>query len=153
MKRLTTVIALFISMATFGQADKVKTLEQRARDFHQAIAVNDKTVWRKYMLGNFTQALIERPMRAKVVTTENDNTSSSSTTSSTNTQIKAKLAMFEQLHRDFGKGKITNVKTQGDLVEMTIHTETGLTGVFRLDAEPKSPWLIDRMAIEVEANN
>ena len=153
MKKLFTLIALLISVATFGQTDKGAMLEQRARDFHKAISVNDKSVWRKYMLANFTQALIDRPMRAKVVTNENDNTSSSSTTSSTDKQIEAKLAMFEQLHQDFGKAKITEVKTQGDKVEMTVRTEGGMTGVFRLDAEPKSPWLIDRMGIEVEMNN
>lgn len=104
------------------------------------------------MTENFTQALIERPMRAKVVTSENDNTSST-TTSNTETPIEAKLAMFERLHTDFGKGKISSVKVDGDNVQMTVVTDGGMTGVFRLDSEPNSPWLIDKLGIEVDVNN
>lgn len=152
MKNLFTLLLLLVSTLAFSQADKSKTLDQRARDFHKAISKNDKAVWKKYILENFTQALIDRPMRAKVVTAENDNSGSTSTTN-TETQITAKLAMFERLHEDFGKGKVANIKTEGDNVEMTITTDGGMTGVFRLEAEPKSPWLIDKLGIEVEANN
>jgi hypothetical protein len=151
MKNIFTALIMFISCIVFAQ-DKTKTLDQRARDFHKAISKNDKGEWKKYMLENFTQALIDRPMRAKVVTSEKDNSSPSSTTN-TETQVEAKLAMFERLHYDFGKGKIASVKIEGEKVEMTISTDGGMTGVFRLDAESKSPWLIDKLGIEVEANN
>jgi hypothetical protein len=150
MKKTLTLLLLVISLMAAAQSDKDKTLELRARELHKAISKNDKAGWKKYMTENFTQALIDRPMRAKVVTSENGNTSTA--TSNTETQMEAKLAMFERLHADFGTGKISSVKVDGDKVEMTV-TTGGRTGVFRLDAEPKTPWMIDKLGIEVEANH
>lgn len=152
MKRILPLIFLWVYSIAFSQTDKSKTLEQRARAFHAAISQADKEGWKNYITQNFTQALIDRPMRAKVVTAENDNTTSSSTTN-TNTQIEAKLAMFERLHDDFAKGKISNVNVEGDKVTMTIITDAGMTGVFRLESESNAPWKIEKLGIEVEANN
>jgi hypothetical protein len=152
MKNILTVFILLVSLSGFSQSDKSKVLDQRARNFHKAITTNDKAEWKKYMLENFTQALIERPMRAKVVTSEADNASATSSTTS-ETQTEEKLTMFARLHEDFGKGKINGVTTEDNSVRMTITTDGGMTGVFRFDAEPKSPWLIDKLSIQVEAGN
>jgi hypothetical protein len=152
MKKTLTLILLLISFIASGQSDKDKTLELRARNLHKAITKNDKAGWKKYMTENFTRALIDRPMRAKLVTSEDDNTSSNAA-SNTENPMEVKLAMFERLHEDFGKGKISSVKVDGHKVEMIVTTGGGMTGVFRLDSEPNTPWLIDKLGIEVEANN
>ncbi|HEY0653164.1 MAG TPA: hypothetical protein VGD65_08545 [Chryseosolibacter sp.] len=151
MKTAITLTLFLFSFHVFGQDDKSKLLEQRARNLHNVLGKNNKAAWKSFMTRNFTQALIERPMRAQVVTTENDNASSTST--STEHAIEAKLAMFERLHQDFGKAKVSSVKVEGDKVAMTVTTDHGMTAIFRMEAEPKSPWLIDKLTIEVEATN
>jgi hypothetical protein len=152
MKTIFVAVIMLVSLSGLRQSDKSAVLDQRARDFHKAISIKDKAGWKKYMLENFTQALIERPLRAKVVTSENDNTSSTAS-KTRETETEEKLAMFARLHEDFGKGKISSVKTEGNTVKMIITTDGGMTGVFRLDGEEKSPWRIDKLSIEVEATN
>jgi hypothetical protein len=152
MKHYFTLSLLFISLSVFCQTDNTKIHEQRANAFHQAILKSDKDTWRTFMKENFTTALIERPMRAQVSTSENDGTSSNNTTSS-ETKLDAKLTMFQQLHNDFGKSKISSIKVSGNKTVMILNTGTGMKGVFSLEADAKSPWLIDKLGIEVEAEN
>jgi hypothetical protein len=81
---------------------------------------------------------------------ENDGTN---TTTSSETKMEAKLGMFQQLHADFGKSKITSVKVSGNKVVMILNTDTGMKGIVSLEVEASSPWLIDKMGIEVESEN
>lgn len=150
MKHLFTICFMLLLVTAFCQSDNKKILEQRAKDFHQAISRDDKEGWRKYMKENFTTALIERPMRAQVSTSESDG--SNSTSSNSETKIDAKLAMFQQLHDDFGNSKIGSVKVSGNKVVMTLGTGE-MKGVFSFDAEPNSPWLIDKFGVEVNVEN
>lgn len=151
MKHLFASLLVLISVSAFCQSDNSKILEQRAKDFHQTISKNDKDGWLKYMKENFTTALIERPMRAQVATSENDGANATATTSETN--VEAKLTMFQRLHEDFGKSKIASVKVSNNKVVMILNTGAGMKGVFSLEAEAHSPWLIDKLGIEVEAEN
>lgn len=151
MKTLVSFLFVFVAFNAICQSDNSKILEQRAKDFHNAISKNDKDVWRNYMKENFTPALIERPMRARVATTESDGNSNSTTNSET--KIDAKLSMFEQLHGDFGNSKLSSVEVSGKKIEMVLNSTNGMKGVFSFEVEEKSPWKIDKMGIEVKAEN
>ena len=151
MKTLISLSFLVIGFTAFSQSGNAKILEQRAKDFHNAISKNNKDVWRNFMNENFTTALIERPMRAQVATSENDGASTNTTSSET--KIEAKLSMFQQLHDDFGKSKLTSLKISGNTVEMLLDADTGMKGVFILEGEANAPWKIDKMSIKVEAEN
>lgn len=151
MKTLLLALTLICASASaFSQSDNATILEQRAKDFHTAITKNDKDGWRKFMNENFTKALIERPMRAQVSTSENDG---AATTTNSETRVEEKLTMFERLHEDFGKSKISSITVTANKVVMKLQTTSGMQGIFSLEAEPKSPWQIDKMGIEVEAQN
>ena len=149
MKQMITILLVAIFASASGQQSNVKILEQRAKDFHNAISKNDKEVWRAFMKSNFTQTLIDRPMRAQISTSENDGTSSST---NSETRVDEKLGMFQQLHDDFGTATINSITVTGNTVKMVV-TAGRMKGIFSLDAESKSPWLIDKMGIEVEAEN
>jgi hypothetical protein len=138
MKHYFTLSFLFISVSVFCQTDNMKIHEQRANAFHEAILKSDKDIWRTFMKENFTIALIERPMRVQVSTSENDGTSSSNTTSS-ETKLDAKLTMFQQLYDDFGKSKITSLKVSGNKTVRILNTGTGMKGVFSLESETNHP--------------
>ena len=151
MKTLISFLFVFIAFSAISQSDNTKRLEQRAKDFHDAISKNDKDIWLNYMKENFTNALIERPMRAQVATTESDGTSNNTTNAET--KIDAKVSMFRQLHGDFGKSRLRSVKVSGKKIEMILFSENGMKGIFSFEVEEKSPWRIDSMTIEVEAEN
>ena len=151
MKTLVSLLLCFLTFVASGQSQNAKILEQRAKDFHKAISRNDKTVWRDYMQENFTTALIERPMRAQVATAESDGNSSNASKSTS--KIDVKLAMFEQLHNDFGNSKLGSLKVTGNKIEMTLNSSNGMKGVFSFEAESSTPWKIDKMGVAVEAEN
>ncbi|HEY0741789.1 MAG TPA: hypothetical protein VGD40_10010 [Chryseosolibacter sp.] len=149
MKPIITLLLLSICSYAMCQKDNTQILEQRAKDFHVAISKDDKEVWRKFMNNNFTNDLIERPMRAKISTSENDGTN---TSSNNETRVAEKLHMFQQLHEDFGSGNISSITVTGNTVKMIV-TAGGRKGIFLLTCEDKPSWLIDKLGIEVEAEN
>lgn len=139
----------FITLAN-SQDAKLKTMEQRARELHRVITLNDKEAWIKFMKENYTQALIDKPMRAQIQTSDNGAQTSASSTAKASDNLEAKTGMFKQLHNDFGDSKIVLLKPESDLIEMVLQNGDAMKGIFKLKFETKSPYLIEGFGVEVD---
>lgn len=120
-------------------------MEKRAREMHRVLGINDPALWRKFIQENYTQALIDKPMRATVQTDGGD-VSNAESNSANNLEEKTKI--FQRLYDDFGQGKMLSLKTKGDNVEMIVLGEMGLKGTFKLKFDPAKPHLISGLGIE-----
>ncbi len=150
MKNVIALLVILSScLVTLAQDSIEKIMEKRAREMHRVINLEDKAQWKKFIKENYTQALIDRPMRAKVQTSDNDNTTSSTTEEKAADKLEAKAAMFSRLHDDFGNSKIISIKTVAENLVMVVKGEDGMMGTFKFKFENKSPYLIDALGIEV----
>lgn len=129
----------------FAQETKEAIMEKRAREMHRVLGINDPALWRKFIQENYTQALIDKPMRATVQTDGGD-VSNAESNSANNLEEKTKI--FQRLYDDFGQGKMLSLKTKGDNVEMIVLGEMGLKGTFKLKFDPAKPHLISGLGIE-----
>jgi hypothetical protein len=147
MKNLFFLLCLFASVSAIAQNKKQVIIEKRARELHRMIGLNDKEQWKKFMNENYAKAMLERPVTTKVETSEKESTSSSST--ETADKLEEKVKVFQKLHGDFGNSKIKSIKTLGERVEMILENSSGLNGNFNITYESQSPFLINRIAIEI----
>lgn len=143
MKLTTTLFLAFLSVSLYAQ-DATSTMEKRAREMARVISVNDPAVWKKFVQENYTQALIDKPMRATV--DENGSTSTNAASESTN--LDAKVKLFERLHNDFGDHDLVSIKTKDQQVEMVLLSSQGLRGTFKLSFEKTNPYLMSGLGIE-----
>lgn len=146
MKLLLSITAFFIFSQTLAQ--EVTIMEKRARELHRVINLNDKQTWIKFIQENYTQALIDRPMAAKVQTNDGGSVTRAKEELKDADKIEAKAKMFARLHEDFSGSKIVSIKPEGDKLEMVLHNGDGLTGTFTLRFEKAKPYLIDGIGIE-----
>jgi hypothetical protein len=148
MKSLISILIIStLSFQALAQDSKEKIMETRSKEMMRVIGLNDKEQWKKFIQENFTEAFINKNMKAKVVGADsNDGTTVSEETIEAN-NLEAKANMFARLHSDFGDGKISSLKITGDKVEMIVDAAQ-LKGTFSLKFEPKKPYLIDGLGIE-----
>lgn len=148
MKNLLLILVISaLSVQAWAQDPNEKIMESRAKEMIRVIGLDDKEQWKKFIKENFTEAFINKNIKAKVVEADsNDGTTVSEETKEANS-LEAKTAMFARLHSDFGDGKITSIKTTGDKVEMKVDA-VELKGTFTLKFETKKPYLIDGLGIE-----
>jgi len=145
---LIVILALSCITPTLAQETREQVMEKRAREMHRVIGLNDRAAWKKFIKENYTQALIDKPMRAKVQTSDNGSDKSSETSSADN--LEAKTNMFERLHNDFGGSQINSLKVTGDDVEMIVLGDMGLKGTFRLKFDVAKPYLISGLGISAD---
>ncbi len=147
---MNKLIALLIfsgmTLSVFAQESMKKVMEKRTREMHRVICHPDKEQWRKFIKENYTQALINKPMRAKISKSDNGAASDSATSEESN--LESKVAMFGQLHADFGDSKIISIKPLGDRLEMVLRGGMGMTGTFNLRFDKSKPYLIDGIGVE-----
>lgn len=142
---LIVIMVLGCNTLTLAQEAREQVMEKRTREMHRVLGLNDHAAWKKFIKENYTQALIDKPMRAKVQTSDNGSDKSSETSSADN--LEAKVGMFERLDNDFGGSKITSLKVIGDDVEMIVLGDMGLKGTFRLKFDQAKPYLISGLGI------
>lgn len=123
-----------------------KVMEKRARELHRVIGLSDQEQWKKFIQENYTQALIDKPMRAAVNESGQGAATTSEVKSSNN--LDAKVKMFGRLHEDFGGASIVSIKSSGEILNMTLDNGDGLIGTFKLKFEKTKPYLIDGIGIE-----
>ena len=153
MRKLLILLTFLVpSAAAFAQESMEKTMETRAREMHRVIGLNDPAVWKKFIKENYTQALIDKPMRAKVQTSEEGNTSTKTEDVKAADNLEAKAGMFQRLHDDFGDSKIVSLKPNGEKLAMVVKNSEGMTGTFQLKFDKNKPYLIDGLGIEVNAD-
>lgn len=151
MKRFILFAALgALTLQLFAQ--ETETMERRAREMHRVIALDDREQWKAFMKENYTQSLIDKPMRTVVESSDGRATAPASETKHTD-NLEAKAGMFERLHDDFGKSKIVSIKPDGEKLEMVVKNSDGLSGTFKLKFSKDKPYLIDGLGIEVEATD
>ena len=148
MKNLSFIICFFSVLVVGAQDKKQATIEKRAREFHRVITINDMEQWKKFMKDNFSKSLLERPVKSRIETTENESTASKGSTSSAD-RIEEKVKMFERLHTDFGKSKIIEFKTSNEMIDMVLENASGLKANLNVAFENQKPFLIDRIAVEI----
>ena len=124
-----------------------KVMEKRARELHRVMSQTDKAQWKKFVSENYTQALINKPMRSERSTNDSDNSTKSSSDLAGN--LEAKAEMFGMLNQDFGTSKIISIKPKDATVEMVVRTEEGATGKFTIKFEKTEPFLIDGLGVDV----
>lgn len=125
-----------------------EVMEKRSKEMIRVIGLDSKEEWKKFIKENFAQSLIDKQMRASVDNGDGKTTSSSSSTTPQD-KVEAKAKMFEQLHQDFGKAKITSLKPTGEKMEIGVTGEEGMGGTFSLTFDKASPYLISGLGIEV----
>jgi hypothetical protein len=148
-KILILILLQVVLLSVAAQDSKSKTIEKRAREFHRVIGLDDKEQWKKFIAENYTQALIEKPMKAVVKTSDQQNTAVKTSTEN----IDEKTGMFQRLHQDFGDSKILSLKPKDENLEMVLESKKGLVGTFDLRFDKKSPHLIDGIGIQVVGKN
>ena len=150
MKKLYACLLVgMVSITTYAQESMEQVMEKRAREMHRVIDLTDKEEWRKFIKENYTQALIDKPMRATVKEMGSGASSEPSEVKNEN-NMEAKVNMFDRLHNDFGGSKISSIKSSGNILNMTLDTGTGLMGNFELKFEKNKPFLIDGLGIRAE---
>ena len=151
MKRLLLIVAIAVSgMPLTAQESSEKVMEKRAREMHRVIGLEDKEQWKKYIKENFTQALIDKPMRAVAETSDSSPSTSSESQPKSTDKLEAKASMFLRLHEDFGTSKIISIKPAEEKFEMIVRNEDGLSATFILKFDKNKPYLIDGLGIEVQ---
>ena len=129
-----------------AQDSRNKVIEKRAREFHRVIGLDDKEQWKKFIAENYSQTLIDKPMKSVVKTSDQNTVEAAPKRSGS---IEEKTGVFQRLHQDFGNSKILSLKPRDENLEMILESSAGLNGVFNLTFDKKAPYLIDGIAIEV----
>ncbi len=143
MRQLFILIILHgITLHVSAQEVRNKAIEKRAREFHRVMGLEDRGQWKKFVTENYSQALIDKPMKSVV----NINSQATATTAE---NLEEKTGMFQRLHQDFGDSKIVSLKTVDDNLEMILESTKGLKGTFNLKFDKKEPYLIDGIGIDV----
>jgi len=151
MKKIITL--LVFSSIWFGvsaQETMQQAMEKRAREMHRVICLSDKEQWKKFISENYTQALIDKPMKSQV--SKSDDAGTTAEKKEIPSNLEGKVNMFQRLHDDFGDSKISSVKPSGDKLEMVL-TNGDMSGTFNLKFAATKPYLIDGVGIQVEAGN
>ncbi len=148
MKTLfSCLILVVISNGTFAQESMDQISEKRVREMHRVICLSDKDQWRKFIKENYTEALINKPMRANV---QGDNPGASQPEPTMSDNLEAKVKMFERLHNDFGASKIKSITGTPEGLTMILGNDDGMKGIFQFKFEKTKPYLINSLGIQAE---
>lgn len=148
MKKLVAIamFSLFVVFAAQSQ-DKKAIIENRCREMVRVIIAGEKDEWRKFIKENYTEAWINKKMRAQIQGGP-DAGAQTNTTTDEMANLEAKVGLFQRLHDDLGKGTITNLKVDGDNADVQVKGETGLDLSLSLKFIPDAPHLIDGLSVQ-----
>jgi hypothetical protein len=148
MKKVTVALAVFSLIFVFAaQAqDKKAIIENRCKEMVRVITLSDKDEWRKFIKENYTEAWINKKMRAQIQGGPDGGAQTKTTDELAN--LEAKVGLFQRLHDDMGKGTITNLKIDGDNADVQVKGETGLNLTLALKFLPDAPHLIDGLSVQ-----
>lgn len=148
MKKVYVYLVALLTVTTAAaQSAMEKKMEQRARELHRVIQLNDMAVWKKFVRENYTEALINKKMQARV---EGDGPGTSSANQPAPADpVEAKAQMFKMLHNDFGDSEIVSIKPNGEKLDMVLKDSSGMKGTFSFKFENTAPYLINGISVEV----
>jgi hypothetical protein len=148
MKNLLFLCCFFAVFICLAQDKKQAVKEKRARDLHRVMGLNDREQWKKFMTENYSKAMLERPVKTDIETSESS--TSSGTSGATADKLEEKLKVFDRLHKNFPNSKIISLKPVSERIEMVVENSDGLRGNFTFEFERDSPFLINRIAVEIK---
>lgn len=146
--KTTLIFSLLIATSSFALAQDglTKTMEKRAREMHRVIGLDSKAEWKNYILENYSQSLIDKPMRA--VRDNGEGAAQNSSPEKSSDALEAKTTMFQMLHQDFGNSSILSIKTEAEKAIMVLQNEQGMLGTFTLTFDKQAPYLIAGIGVE-----
>lgn len=151
MRKLLILLTFSLTVLSgYAQETLQQVMEKRAREMHRVICLSDKEQWKKFIKENYTQTLIDKPMRTQVSRSNDSGTTSEK--SETGNNLDGKVDMLKRLHNDFGDSKISSIKSNGEKLEMVL-SGSSLTGTFTLKFSAVMPYLIEGVGIQVEGGN
>jgi len=143
---MRTVLIVMVMIAGWGAAfsqDK-DAIEKRAREMVVALNTGDKEEYKKFIEANYSAELIAKKMNQKVVGPDGE-----STQPDPDSGLSSKVSIFERLHNDLGKGKVTSIKQNGDKLDMEVAGDSGATLTFGLTFLKESPYLINGLSVQM----
>lgn len=147
MKHIFAIIVTITSLThAFSQESMEKVMEKRAREMHRVIGLSDQEQWRTFIKENYTQTLIDKPMKTAVQEGDRGANTTSEVKSADN--LEAKVKMYGRLHEDFGGAKIVSIKSTAEVLKMVLDNGEGLIGTFQLKFDKNKPYLIDGLGIQ-----
>ena len=146
MKKLVALVVVSgLFLTTLAQESMEKVMEKRGREMHRVLGLTSKDEWKKFVRENYSQSLIDKPMRAQIAEGKSDTKAKGKAADN----LEGKAMMFERLHEDFGDSKIISIKSEGEILKMVLENDQGLTGTFQLKFDKSKPYLIATLGIEV----
>lgn len=151
MKRnLTLILLTALCSSLFAQDSMDQVMEKRGKELVRVIGVDDKEVWKTFIKENYTQQLIDKPMRAKIESSDGESTKTETTPAS---NLEGKVSIYERLHEDIGKGKIISLKRTDNKLDIEVKGESGAKVTFGLTFLKDTPYLIDGFSVQVMMDN
>lgn len=147
MKKVLMIALVVLGHVANAQDSMDKVMEKRARELHRVICLNDPAQWKKFIRENYTEALINKPMKAQVEGGDGAAASSASPSNEAD-PVESKAKMFRMLHNDFGGSKISSINVAGEKLTMILGGN-GMNGTFSLKFDKTKPYLIDGIGVEV----
>lgn len=146
MKRHLIFILVTLSASAYAQESMESVMEKRGRELIRVIGIDDKETWRTFIKENYTQQLIDKPMRAKVETSNGSSTTSETTPGN---NLEGKVAIYERLHQDIGKGKIISLKRTDNKLDIEVKGESAGNITFGLTFLKEAPYLVDGFSVQI----
>lgn len=141
----------FIVLNSWAQNSE-KIMEDRAKELHRVLGLTDKEDYKKFMRENYTQTLLNKPVKMSKQISDSDGGNESSKSEGMD-NLDAKAQMYTQLHQDFGASKLTSLNRTDNKIVMVLKNGDGLTGTFTLIFLKNKPYLIDTIGIQAEMEN
>ena len=147
MKNTFVILLLLLtSSISYSQDDRNKVVESRCKELVRVIGVADREVWKKFIIENYTQELINKPVRTTI---QGGMAGGNSNSSESMNSVEGKANMYQRMHDDVGQGKIKNIKIDGEKVDVEVETTTGTSLNFALKFQLNSPYLIDGFSVQM----
>jgi hypothetical protein len=151
-KNLLLLAFVLFGFGSYAQDSMEKTMEARARELHRVLGLTSSDDYKKFMRENYTQALIDKPVKMSKQVSDSDGGSESNKSEGMD-NLTAKAQMYTQLHQDFGGSKLVSLKRTDNKIAMVLKNGEGLTGTFNLTFEKTKPYLIEAIGIQAEMEN
>lgn len=145
MKTILTLLVYYLAADLPMDQTREEIVVNRTKEFHRVVCQSDPGVWKKFVIENYSKEFQERQMKRQVAGPDGSTT----VTDDKSDPIEAKVKMLGRLHDDFGMGKLTSLKANGNDVDLVITSSQGMTGRFILKFTAAAPYLIDGMKVEV----
>lgn len=121
-------------------------MEMRAREFHRVINQPAEDLWRKFIKENYSQALIDKPVKVDI---RREGGPSTTVEKNATSGLESKVAMYSRLHHDFGNSKIISTSIAGNQLTLILQNDNGPNGNFIFTFEKADRHLIDGLNVQV----